>query len=196
MWREIFIKHTICNWVECLSNMNNRLFAINLYSAFVMTSVINEQLELGMWNAVNHKQTYKFCSKIFFLMVEGYTEQIWLIIRTLTSGNYAQKLTNIFLIILSGVRLSSLDIAVTIGILFQPQMIDDGDCGAICGMKIGRRNQSTRRKPAPVPLRPPQIPHNLVRAGTRAAAVGSRPLTDWAMARPKWTLNYTIMCPV
>jgi hypothetical protein len=30
-------------------------------------------------------------------------------------------------------------------------MIDDGDCGEIGGMKIGRGNQSTRRKPAPVP---------------------------------------------
>jgi hypothetical protein len=35
------------------------------------------------------------------------------------------------------------------GLLYQPQMIDDGDCGAIGGMKIGRGNQSTRRKPNP-----------------------------------------------
>jgi hypothetical protein len=28
-------------------------------------------------------------------------------------------------------------------------MIDEGDCGAIGGMKIGRGNCSTRRKPAP-----------------------------------------------
>jgi hypothetical protein len=38
-------------------------------------------------------------------------------------------------------------------------------------MKIGRDNRSTRRKPAPVPLCPPQIPHNLTRARTLAAAV-------------------------
>jgi hypothetical protein len=36
----------------------------------------------------------------------------------------------------------------------------------------GRGNRSTRRKPAPVPLCPPQIPHNLTRAQTRSAAVG------------------------
>jgi hypothetical protein len=30
-------------------------------------------------------------------------------------------------------------------------MIDDGDCGAIGGMKIGRGNRSTRRKPASAP---------------------------------------------
>jgi hypothetical protein len=39
-------------------------------------------------------------------------------------------------------------------------MIDEGDCGAIGGMKIGRRNRSTRRKPAPAPLCPPQTPHD------------------------------------
>jgi hypothetical protein len=30
--------------------------------------------------------------------------------------------------------------------------------GAIGGMKIGRGNQSTRRKPTPAPLCPPQNP--------------------------------------
>jgi hypothetical protein len=38
-------------------------------------------------------------------------------------------------------------------------MIGDGDCGEIGGMKIGRGNRSTRRKSAPAPLCPPQIPH-------------------------------------
>jgi hypothetical protein len=33
-------------------------------------------------------------------------------------------------------------------------MIDEGDYGAIGGMKIGRGNRSTRRKPAPVQLCP------------------------------------------
>jgi hypothetical protein len=31
-------------------------------------------------------------------------------------------------------------------------MTDDGDCGEIGGIKIGRENRSTRRKPAPAPL--------------------------------------------
>jgi hypothetical protein len=61
--------------------------------------------------------------------------------------------------------------------LYQPQMID-GDCGATGGMKIGMGNRSTRRKPAPAPLCPPQkIPHDQTRARTRAAAVGSQRLT-------------------
>jgi hypothetical protein len=31
-------------------------------------------------------------------------------------------------------------------------MIDEDDCGAIGGMKIGRGNRSTQRKPAPAPF--------------------------------------------
>jgi hypothetical protein len=72
----------------------------------------------------------------------------------------------IIFIILNGVRLSPLGTAATTGLLYQPQMIDDGDCGAIGGMKIGRGNLSTRRTPAPVPLRPPQIPHDVTWART------------------------------
>jgi hypothetical protein len=52
------------------------------------------------------------------------------------------------IIIISGVRLSPLGTAAATGVLYQPQMIDDGDCGAIGGMKIGRGNRSTWRKPA------------------------------------------------
>lgn len=45
------------------------------------------------------------------------------------------------------------------GLLYQPRMIDV--CGAVGGIRIGRGKQSTRRKPAPVLLCPPQIPHDL-----------------------------------
>jgi hypothetical protein len=48
----------------------------------------------------------------------------------------------------------------TIGLLYQSQVIGDGDCGEIGGVKIGRGNRSTRRKPAPAPRCPPQIPHD------------------------------------
>jgi hypothetical protein len=56
-------------------------------------------------------------------------------------------------------------------------MIDDDERGAVDGIQIGRGNRITRRKPAPVPLCPPRIPHDLTWAGTRAAAVGCRRLT-------------------
>jgi hypothetical protein len=52
----------------------------------------------------------------------------------------------------------------------------DHDDGEIGGM-IGRGNRSTRGKPAPVPLCPPQTPH-AARTRTRAAAVGSQRLTS------------------
>jgi hypothetical protein len=37
-----------------------------------------------------------------------------------------------------------------------------------------------------VPLFPPQIPHDLIRARTRAAMVVSRRLTAWATVRPNY----------
>jgi hypothetical protein len=43
---------------------------------------------------------------------------------------------------------------------------DDGDCGVIGGIEIGRGNRSTQRKPAPAPLCPPQIPHDQAWART------------------------------
>jgi hypothetical protein len=58
------------------------------------------------------------------------------------------------------------------GLLYQLRMIDDR-CGAFGGMRIGKGNRSTRRKSAPVPLCPQQIPHDLTWAGTRGAAIGS-----------------------
>jgi hypothetical protein len=54
----------------------------------------------------------------------------------------------------------TLGTAATTGLLYQPRMIGDGDCGEVGGMKIGRGNRSTRRKPAPAPLCPPQNPHD------------------------------------
>jgi hypothetical protein len=52
----------------------------------------------------------------------------------------------------------------------------DYDDGEIRGIKIGRGNRRTRRKPALVPLCPPQIPLDQTRARIRAAAVGSQRL--------------------
>jgi hypothetical protein len=97
-----------------------------------------------------------------------------------------------------GVRLSPLGTAATTDLLYQPQMID-GDCEGIGGMRICRGNRSTRRKPAPVPLCSPQMPHDLTRARTWATAVGSRPelwhghlraLTNHAFRKCRMTVIY------
>jgi hypothetical protein len=87
-----------------------------------------------------------------------------------------QAIIYFIIIILSGVRQSTWYCG-HYGLLYQPQMIDDGACGAIGRIKIGRGNRSTRRKPVPVPLGPPQILHDLTRARTRTATVGSQRLT-------------------
>jgi hypothetical protein len=63
-----------------------------------------------------------------------------------------------FLILLvgGGMQLGSLGTAATDWLTVPaPGDYDNGEFG---GMKIGRGNRSTRRKPAPVPLCPPQIP--------------------------------------
>jgi hypothetical protein len=79
------------------------------------------------------------------------------------------------------------------GPLYQPRMIDDDECEVVGGMRIGRGNRSTQRKPAPVPLCPQQIPHDLTWARTWVAVVRSRRQTVWAMARPK--LEYYLPYP-
>jgi hypothetical protein len=53
-----------------------------------------------------------------------------------------------------------------------PGDYDDGEIGGM----IGRGNRSTRRKPAPVLLCPPQTPH-AAQTRIRAATVGSQRLT-------------------
>jgi hypothetical protein len=59
--------------------------------------------------------------------------------------------------------------ATNMPIVPAPGDYDNGEFGVM----IGRGNRSTRRKPAPVPLCPPQTPH-AIRTRTRAASVGSQ----------------------
>jgi hypothetical protein len=85
-----------------------------------------------------------------------------------------------------GVQLGPLGTAATNRpIVPAPDDYDDGEIGGLSG----RGNRSSRRKPAPVPLCPPQTPH-AARTRTRAAAMGSQRLTAWATARPiLWSQN-------
>jgi hypothetical protein len=53
-------------------------------------------------------------------------------------------------------------IEATTSLLDRPLMMDDDECAAVGGMS-GRGNQSSRIKPATVPLCLPQIPHDLTR---------------------------------
>jgi hypothetical protein len=77
---------------------------------------------------------------------------------------------------LSGMRLSPLGTAATSGLLYQPQMIDEGDCGAIGEMKIGRGNQSTGRN---LPQR--HFVHHkfhMTRPGLNPGRRGGKPATN------------------
>jgi hypothetical protein len=79
-----------------------------------------------------------------------------------------------------GVQLGPLGtVATNRPIVLAPGDYDDGEIGGM----IGRGNQSTRRKPGPVPLCPPQTPH-ATQTRTQAATVGSQRLTTWATAQP------------
>jgi hypothetical protein len=74
-----------------------------------------------------------------------------------------------------GVRLSPLGTAATVWTIVPAP--DDNDCGATGGMRIGRGNRITRRKPAPVPLCAPQIPHDLT-PGSNPGRRGGKPATN------------------
>jgi hypothetical protein len=83
-------------------------------------------------------------------------------------------LISIFGVVGGGVQMGPLGTSATEWpIVPAPGDYDDGEFG---GMKIGRENLSARRKPAPAPLCPPQIPLDQTLARTRAAAVGSQRL--------------------
>jgi hypothetical protein len=86
------------------------------------------------------------------------------------------KLIFLLGIVGGGVQLGTLGTTATNRpIVPTPGDYEDGEFG---GMMIGRGNRSTWRKPAPVLLCRPQIPHALhARTQTQAAAVGSQRLT-------------------
>jgi hypothetical protein len=48
-------------------------------------------------------------------------------------------------------------------------MVDNDECEEVGGMKIGKENRSTRRKPVPVQICLPQIPYGLNRVSTKCS---------------------------
>jgi hypothetical protein len=69
------------------------------------------------------------------------------------------------------------------GLLYQSWMMNDDKFGVVGGT-IAEENEVIGKKPASVPLCPPQISHYLTWSRNRAAVVGSRRPTAWATARP------------
>jgi hypothetical protein len=56
-----------------------------------------------------------------------------------------------------------------------------GEYGAVSGMRIGKGNRSTRRKPTPVTLHPPEIPHDNL--GPNPGRRGGKPATNFLSYR-------------
>jgi hypothetical protein len=115
-----------------------------------------------MWPRIHANTKYSYLTLSVITM--SCVEMLWL--ATLRVVSECQLLTfghdKFFCFVfvsLGGVRLivSPLGTSATVGYC---TMIDD-DYGAVGGMRIGRGNRSTRRKPAPVPLCPSKIPHDL-----------------------------------
>jgi hypothetical protein len=79
--------------------------------------------------------------------------------------------------ILSGDEIESLGTAANIGLLYESQMIGDGDCLEIGGMKIGRGNRSTRRKPVLAPRSSITKAH-LTRPNLNPGCRGGKAATD------------------
>jgi hypothetical protein len=73
----------------------------------------------------------------------------------LCTGTNTVGVNFIFLVSWSGVRLHLVRRPL-IGLLYQPLMIVDVECGAVGWMRTGGGNRNSRRKPAPVPFCPPQ----------------------------------------
>jgi hypothetical protein len=80
----------------------------------------------------------------------------------------------------AGVEPSPLLLRPVIGLLYQPWMIYGDDCGVTSGINGGQGKPKYSEKNLP----PCRSLHHRSRAQTLAAAVGSRRLTAWAMARP------------
>jgi hypothetical protein len=92
----------------------------------------------------------------------------------------------IFLLFISwgGLRSSPLCMSATIWPVVPAPDDDDDEFGAVAGMRIGKENRNIGRKPAPLPLSPPQIPHDLIWLQTWDVMAGNQRLTAWAIARP------------
>jgi hypothetical protein len=84
----------------------------------------------------------------------------------------------------AGVKPSPLLLRPLTGLLYQPCMIMNDDCGAVSGINDWQRKPKHSVKTWPVQLCSPQTLHNLSRARTRVTVVGSRRPTASTTARP------------
>jgi hypothetical protein len=175
------IEPTICRWVY--STLVNRNVVTTLSGETLRASTAKGCPQGGvlsplLWSLVvdallwelneNYYYTIRYADDMAIL-IDGKFPEDYLRGFTYSSRLFKNKID----IVGGGVQLGPLGTAA-IDRPIVPAPVDS-DVGEIGGM-IGKGNRSTRRKPAPMPLCPPQTPH-AARTRTRAAAVGSQRLT-------------------
>jgi hypothetical protein len=130
---------------------------------------------LGGFQSPSGRRGYEN-ARMIFNFADCYWKQFWKYPREFAVVQYFY-----YFLILSGV--SPLGTAATTALLYEPHMIDDGDCRAIGRLKFGKGNQSTQREPALALLCQPQIPHVQTRSWTRCSVdvkIAARaPITGW-----------------
>jgi hypothetical protein len=157
---------------KVLWNQFNQLINVALWTAYI----------INQWSISKfHPFPSQYNDVTSMLILSPWTPR-YPICRLITHYKSVRSLVS--LVSWGRVRLSPLVKSTTVSPTVPTRMIHDGDCRATGGMKIDRGNRRTRRKPVPMQLRSPQIPHDPTRARTRAAVVGSRYLTTWVIARP------------
>jgi hypothetical protein len=133
--------------------------------------------------------------KLFFIIWKG--KCVWLssasffqtsVQQRRSKWAYTRRYTALslsLLILCGGMRLSALGKSVN-NCPFVPA---SDEYEALGGMRIGRGNRSILRKFSKMPLCPPQIQLGLAWGWNRNAALGSRWLTAWTMARSHVVLH-------
>jgi hypothetical protein len=86
----------------------------------------------------------------------------------------------------------TLGTAATTGLLYQPRMIGDGDCGEIGGIKSGRGKRSTRINPAPATTLSKKNP-TWLDAGLNPSRRGGMPETNRLSYGVAWATYYFIL---
>jgi hypothetical protein len=152
------------------------VFSFHIILCGVMLWILNKFMYFHSLNRTHHP-TYmplEKCHCWVGMLLHSLVKVIWYFRRTNHHHPKAFLLQFFFLFFFlsftwAGVEPRPLLLWPLNGLLYHPWMITNDECGAIRRM-LRKVNRSTYRNPAPMPLCPPQIPHDL----TWATVAGSQ----------------------